>query len=130
MAKAARNDKPLPPPELPDEPLDALEDSAGEDSLEQLDELPEDLENLTETDAANGLTPTEETRGRQGDQARPTCPQCSTPEKPVLLTAASTRSLFTWYGCDCGYRVKVPRPNINQVMNRRRRNQGEDFSAR
>lgn len=71
-------------------------------------------------------------RARQGDQNRPTCPNCSKPGKTVLLVAASSPALFTWYSCPtegCGHRIKVPRPNIAQILGRQRR-AGGDFSAR
>lgn len=136
MANPNRN-RPQPPADKPDE-----DQPADKQPLEQLaaPEIPDDApletfdedddeEELTTTDVVNGLTPAKIPRGRQGDQTRPTCPQCSTADKPVLLTASSTRSLFTWYSCECGHRVKIPRPNINQIMGRRR-NQDEDFSAR
>lgn len=57
-----------------------------------------------------------ERRGRVRDAHRPNCPNCSTEEKIVRCTATSSRDLFTWYACDneCGYRVKIPRPELNR----------------
>ncbi len=55
-------------------------------------------------------------RGRQGDEDRPLCPNCSTPENPVLCDATSSPALFTWYGCPnkCGFTHKQPRPDIQK----------------
>lgn len=135
MARTNSHSKPQPEEKKPDEQPDpatpeqlAPPEISPDAPLETFDE-DDDEEELTTTDVVNGLTPAKIPRGRQGDQTRPTCPQCSTADKPVLLTASSTRSLFTWYSCECGHRVKIPRPNINQIMGRRR-NQDEDFSAR
>jgi hypothetical protein len=51
----------------------------------------------------------------------------------VLLVAASSPALFTWYSCPtegCGHRIKVPRPNIGQLLGRRRADNDAGYSAR
>lgn len=123
------------PDQKPEEPmLDVDED------LDALEEAPLDhvVDRPTPPDLAR-----EPRRPRQGDQHRPTCPRCSTTEQPVFLVAASTQQLFTWYSCptpECGHRIKVARPDIQQVLGRRthvppptpeeNRSGPADFSAR
>lgn len=74
-------------------------------------------------------------RGRQGDDRRPHCPNCSTADAPVLMEAVSSPPLFTWYACpnrpsssnpdgECDQpRVKLPRPEQQQQYNRFRQRQ-------
>lgn len=83
-------------------------------------------------------------RLRQGAQNRPCCPNCSTTELPVLMESVQALPLFTWYACPnrpstknpngtCIYpRVKVPRPEQAEQMQRmrRRRLRESDISAR
>lgn len=88
--------------------------------------------------------PNGDARLRQGDQVRPCCPNCSTPDKPVLMDSVQSLALFTWYACPnrpstknptgtCIYpRVKVPRPEQAEHMHRlrRKRLRESDISAR
>lgn len=122
MAKS-RSEKPADPPhDQHAAPLPpALEDR---DELDGLAPDPLDV-------SPNVPPPRPTTTLRQGDQHRPLCPVCSTPEQPVLMTAASSRDLFTWYACPtagCAHRVKLPRPNIKRLLGRDRSD--SDFSAR
>jgi hypothetical protein len=113
-----RPDEPEQPPHEPEELLDL--DTEDDDDLET--PAPPPVE-----------PPPDSKRARQGDQHRPTCPRCSTEDKPVLLVAASSPALFTWYSCPtegCGHRIKVPRPNIGQLLGRRRADNDAGYSAR
>jgi hypothetical protein len=104
------------------------------------DDEGEVLEATADTAGSNGAPtvqpPTEqppkpatkiERRGRVRDAQRPTCPNCTRGDEIVRCTATSSRDLFTWYACDndCGYRVKMPRPELN-----RRRPPQPDLSQR
>ena len=53
-------------------------------------------------------------RGRQGDQVRPSCPNCSTPDHEVLCVARGGNAFFTRYYCPnrCGFSKKIMRPGI------------------
>lgn len=78
-----------------------------------------------------------EPRARQGDQNRPLCPNCSTPDKPVLMVAVRSEALFTRYACpnrfsqanpegECTHPVvKHPRPEQQQFMARHRNRQAQ-----
>jgi hypothetical protein len=58
----------------------------------------------------------DDSRTRQ--TAGPECPNC--PGK--VCVAQSTKTLFTWYVCpdNCGFRVKIPRPDLRQHLDRQR----------
>ena len=122
-------------------PVDETPDMDERDEAEQTDEQPaDDRLDMDDQDDGQANDPAppkqppatqqqEPPRGRQGDQNRPTCPQCSKPNRPVLCKADGTKTFFTWYKCEkCGWRTKVARPQISERVRRSRR--GQDLSVR
>ena len=65
-------------------------------------------------DAESNNEVQQEKRGRQGDQFRKQCPNCSTPEEPVLLKIKGGNAFFSRAYCPnkCGYSQKIMRPGI------------------
>lgn len=83
-------------------------------------------------DAESNNEVQQEKRGRQGDQFRKQCPNCSTPEKPVLCVVDGGNAFFSRICCPnkCGYRDKIARPNLAARMRRAQQRDQQGFSAR
>lgn len=66
-------------------------------------------------------------RGRQGEQNRPTCPYCSQAKSAVICVAKRSDPFFTRYYCPtahCSFAIKVARPKA------RPRVEQDEFAAR
>lgn len=57
-------------------------------------------------------------RPRQGEESRPSCPNCSTESQVVFLKSTSSHPMFTYYKCPngCGHSFKRPRPKAIEAL--------------